>query len=215
MLNVRYVRQGKGVSSRGGALLGKIEEYFLETMTPGDTFLFAGRTLRFEGIRENEAYVSNATGVDAESADLCRRQVPAVDLSRRPGARHARRPRPVEETARAGVGLAAAAAGKVRAAAQEGPADRDVPARQPLLHGGLRLRRAAGAPDAGHAADPPAGTRRRSPDRLCRHRIFARRLGPGRHGRHIHEAQTLARRTLRRGHAGRRPRRVAGGKLAA
>ena len=66
MLNVRYVRQGKGVSSRGGAPLGKIEEYFLETMTPGDTFLFAGRTLRFEGIRENEAYVSNATGVDAK-----------------------------------------------------------------------------------------------------------------------------------------------------
>ena len=66
MLNVRYVRQGKGASSRGGAPLGKIEEYFLETMTPGDTFLFAGRTLRFEGIRENEAYVSNATGVDAK-----------------------------------------------------------------------------------------------------------------------------------------------------
>ncbi|MCV3243215.1 ligase-associated DNA damage response DEXH box helicase [Mesorhizobium sp. ZC-5] len=66
MLNVRYVRQGKGASSRGGAPLGKIEEYFLETMSPGDTFLFAGRTLRFEGIRENEAYVSNATGVDAK-----------------------------------------------------------------------------------------------------------------------------------------------------
>jgi ATP-dependent Lhr-like helicase len=66
MLNVRYVRSGRGVNARGGPMLGKIEEYFLETMTPGDTFLFAGRTLRFEGIRENECFVSNASGVDAK-----------------------------------------------------------------------------------------------------------------------------------------------------
>jgi ATP-dependent helicase Lhr and Lhr-like helicase len=66
MLNVRYVRSGRGVNARGGPVLGKIEEYFLETMRPGDTFLFAGRTLRFEGIRENECFVSNATGVDAK-----------------------------------------------------------------------------------------------------------------------------------------------------
>jgi ATP-dependent helicase Lhr and Lhr-like helicase len=66
MLNVRYVRSGRGVNARGGPMLGKIEEYFLETMRPGDTFLFAGRTLRFEGIRENECFVSNATGVDAK-----------------------------------------------------------------------------------------------------------------------------------------------------
>lgn len=64
-LNVRYVRAGKGAASRGGPILGKIEEYFLETMSPGDTFLFAGKMLRFEGIRENECYVSNATGNDA------------------------------------------------------------------------------------------------------------------------------------------------------
>jgi ATP-dependent helicase Lhr and Lhr-like helicase len=66
MLNVRYVRSGRGVNARGGPMLGKIEEYFLESMTPGDTFLFAGRTLRFEGIRENECFVSNASGVDAK-----------------------------------------------------------------------------------------------------------------------------------------------------
>ena len=66
MLNVRYVRSGRGVNARGGPMLGRIEEYFLETMAPGDTFLFAGRTLRFEGIRENECFVSNASGVDAK-----------------------------------------------------------------------------------------------------------------------------------------------------
>ena len=50
---------------RGGPALGKIEEDFLETLAPGDTFLFAGKVLRFEGIRENECFVSNATGSDA------------------------------------------------------------------------------------------------------------------------------------------------------
>jgi ATP-dependent Lhr-like helicase len=64
MLNVRYVRKGSGASGRGGPTLGKIEEYFLESLSSGDTFLFAGRTLRFEGIRDNEAFVSNAVGDD-------------------------------------------------------------------------------------------------------------------------------------------------------
>ena len=64
-LNVRYVRSGKGAAGRGGPVLGKIEEGFLETIAPGDTFLFAGKVLKFEGIRENECFVSNAVGQDA------------------------------------------------------------------------------------------------------------------------------------------------------
>jgi ATP-dependent Lhr-like helicase len=65
-LNVRYVRSGKGAVARGGPVLGKIEEAFLETLVYGDTFLFAGKVLRFEGIRENECFVSNAPGADAK-----------------------------------------------------------------------------------------------------------------------------------------------------
>ena len=65
-LNVRMTRQrGRGGNVSGGPVLGKIEEYFLETLAPGDTFLFAGKVLRFEGIRENECYVSSAPGQDA------------------------------------------------------------------------------------------------------------------------------------------------------
>ncbi|MFH1793462.1 MAG: ligase-associated DNA damage response DEXH box helicase [Pseudomonadota bacterium] len=64
-LNVRYVRSGRGAAGRGGPVLGKIEEGFLETIAPGDTFLFAGKVLKFEGIRENECFVSNAVGQDA------------------------------------------------------------------------------------------------------------------------------------------------------
>lgn len=67
MLNVRLTRQrGKGGNVRGGPVLGKIEETFLEALSPGDTFLFAGKVLRFEGIRENECYASSAPGVDAK-----------------------------------------------------------------------------------------------------------------------------------------------------
>lgn len=64
-LNVRLTRRGgKGTAVRGGPVLGKVEEYFLETMVPGDTFMFAGRVLRFEGIRENECIVSKAFSSD-------------------------------------------------------------------------------------------------------------------------------------------------------
>nr|WP_269931124.1 ligase-associated DNA damage response DEXH box helicase [Aminobacter sp. HY435] len=70
MLNVRYTRtKGKAgagnagsVALRGGSVLGKIEEYFVETLSVGDMFLFAGKVLRFEGIRENECYVSTGGG---------------------------------------------------------------------------------------------------------------------------------------------------------
>ncbi len=55
LLNVRVSRnRGAGFAGRGGRVLGKIEEYFIETLSPGDTFLFAGLILRFEGIHENE-----------------------------------------------------------------------------------------------------------------------------------------------------------------
>jgi ATP-dependent Lhr-like helicase len=55
LLTVRVSRnRGHGFSGRGGRVLGKIEEYFIESLAPGDTFLFAGIVLRFEGIHENE-----------------------------------------------------------------------------------------------------------------------------------------------------------------
>ncbi len=67
MLNVRLTRQrGKGGNVRGGPVLGKIEETFLESLSPGDTFLFSGKVLRFEGIRENECFASSAPGDDAK-----------------------------------------------------------------------------------------------------------------------------------------------------
>lgn len=65
MLNVRMVkRNARGSLGRGGMSLGKVEEYFLEMLSPGDTFLFSGKVLRFEGIRENECLVSQGYTLD-------------------------------------------------------------------------------------------------------------------------------------------------------
>ncbi len=65
MLNVRLVKRNHlGSIGRGGMTLGKVEEYFFEQLTQGDTFLFSGKVLRFEGIRDNECLVSNAFSVD-------------------------------------------------------------------------------------------------------------------------------------------------------
>ena len=52
-----------GPLARGGRVLGQIEEYFLETLAPGDTFLFGGEVLALEGVVRDEALVSRASGV--------------------------------------------------------------------------------------------------------------------------------------------------------
>ncbi len=45
-----------------GRRLGQIEEYFIEGLTPGDTFIFAGQVLRLAGVRETDALVVRAVG---------------------------------------------------------------------------------------------------------------------------------------------------------
>nr|WP_247748993.1 MULTISPECIES: ligase-associated DNA damage response DEXH box helicase [unclassified Rhizobium] len=65
MLNLKMVKRGAGGRiGRGGATLGKMEEYFFEQLSPGDTFIFSGKVLRYEGIRENEALASQAYSND-------------------------------------------------------------------------------------------------------------------------------------------------------
>jgi ATP-dependent Lhr-like helicase len=65
-LKVRLVsaRSGKGAARQGGRVLGEVEEYFAEQLAPGNTFVFAGQVLRFEGIRDTEVFVSRATAQD-------------------------------------------------------------------------------------------------------------------------------------------------------
>ncbi|HLH94310.1 MAG TPA: ligase-associated DNA damage response DEXH box helicase [Xanthobacteraceae bacterium] len=61
MLKVRLVRsRGAKALPRGGRLLGELEEYFIEMLVPGDTFVFAGEVLKYEALANDEVYVSRA-----------------------------------------------------------------------------------------------------------------------------------------------------------
>jgi ATP-dependent Lhr-like helicase len=73
MLKVRLVgksrrspKAGEPAAFSGGRALGEIEEWFVEHLSPGDTFVFAGQVLRFLALRETEAYVARAEGMDAK-----------------------------------------------------------------------------------------------------------------------------------------------------
>jgi len=72
MLKVRLVRARGGTSGhsgpigRGGRVLGHVEEYFVETLSPGNTFVFAGEVLRYEALVEGEVYVSRSTDPDPQ-----------------------------------------------------------------------------------------------------------------------------------------------------
>lgn len=67
MLKVRLGRSRRSAPGapaapvRGGRVLGEVEEYFAETLLPGDTFIFAGEVLRFEAIAETDVIVSRTS----------------------------------------------------------------------------------------------------------------------------------------------------------
>ncbi|MGU3495581.1 ligase-associated DNA damage response DEXH box helicase [Xanthobacteraceae bacterium A53D] len=48
----------------GGRVLGEVEEYFVEQLVPGDTFVFAGEILRYDGMVEDEVYVSRSSATE-------------------------------------------------------------------------------------------------------------------------------------------------------
>ena len=50
------------VKLKRGPVLGDIEEYFVNGLSPGDTFVFAGRLLRFEAVRLNVVEVTPGAG---------------------------------------------------------------------------------------------------------------------------------------------------------
>jgi ATP-dependent helicase Lhr and Lhr-like helicase len=72
MLKVKLVRSRGGGSGhtgmigRGGKILGEIEEYFIEGLVVGDTFVFAGEVVRYEALVEDQVYVSRANDKDAK-----------------------------------------------------------------------------------------------------------------------------------------------------
>ena len=65
MVDVRLQSRGKPAGA-GGRKLGELEEYFVEQLSPGDTFVFAGDVLQFEGLRENGAFVTRTNDPQAQ-----------------------------------------------------------------------------------------------------------------------------------------------------
>jgi ATP-dependent helicase Lhr and Lhr-like helicase len=71
MVKVRLGRRRGGpVSPRQavvpGRVLGEVEEWFIEQLVPGDTFIFAGEVLRFEGMHETDAVVARSHDTEAK-----------------------------------------------------------------------------------------------------------------------------------------------------
>jgi len=65
MVDIRLQSRGKPTGT-GGRRLGQLEEYFVEQLSAGDTFVFAGDVLRFEGLRETAAYVTRTHDPEAQ-----------------------------------------------------------------------------------------------------------------------------------------------------
>jgi len=67
LIKVRLVRR-RSLDNRkaltGGRVLGEVDEYFIEQLCAGDAFVLAGKVLRFEGMSENEAFVTHAGARD-------------------------------------------------------------------------------------------------------------------------------------------------------
>ena len=75
MLKVKLVRGGgsgskrkgaTGALARGGRMLGQVEEYFVEGLVIGDTFVFGGEVVRYESLVEDQVFVSRAADEDAK-----------------------------------------------------------------------------------------------------------------------------------------------------
>ena len=70
MLKVRLVRSRAHAAhrpiARGGRVLGEVEEYFIEMLVPGDTFVFAGEILRFEALARTRSTSRARTSDDPE-----------------------------------------------------------------------------------------------------------------------------------------------------
>ena len=188
----------------GRRVLGEIEEWFVQGLVPGDTFVFAGELLYFEGVEAMEVMTSR-------SKDKLPPKVPAYEGGRLPLTTHlAARVRGLLASPETWPGFPAPVREwlalqrhRSDAARPRRAAGRELSARAASLSRRLLLRGAERAPDARHAADAAdgaggigaAGVRR---DRLCAGGVEPR-------------AGTRSGRPLRSGHARRRSRTVDGG----
>ena len=164
--------------ARGGRVLGEMEEYFFEGLVAGDTFVFAGEVLRFEALRENEAYVSRATAEDPKIPAYAGGKFPlSTYLAERVRALLAD-PRRLAAAAAAGARLARHPEMALdRCRARGNCWSRPSRTRTSIIWSATRSR--AGWRTRPSACCSPGGLSDALPAaRLCRLRICARHLGP-------------------------------------
>ena len=65
MIDIKLQSKGRPTGG-GGRVLGQLEEYFIEQLGAGDTFVFAGDVLRFEGMHEDAAFVTRTRDAQAQ-----------------------------------------------------------------------------------------------------------------------------------------------------
>ena len=210
MLKVRLVRsRASKIIPRGGRLLGEVEEYFVETMVPGDTFVFSGEILKYEALVEDEVYVSRSTAEDPK--------VPAYEGGKFPLSTYlAARVRNIIAHPQEWRELPAQVREwlEIQQWRSQMPGAREllveiVSARQQALSHLLSVRRPPRASDARYVADATARARAAAAARLRRQRVRTCGLGPGRRRSAYCARRTGARRPLRRGHARGRSRSLA------
>ena len=166
LLKVRY-------AGRGGATLGEVEEYFVTMLSPGDTFIFAGRLLRFLRLRETVCEVADGGGGDPKVPAYAGGRMPlSTHLADRVRG-HAAGPRRVARLPRAGAGMAGVAEGALPPARARRSAGGDLSARRAAFPRRLLFRGPQRAPDAGHACHPADGAVRHGAAGLRRHRLRA------------------------------------------
>ena len=206
MVDIRMQSQGAGRPARAGAVLGQLEEYFIEQLTPGDTLrLRAAKCCASKACAKTAAYVTKTNDTEAQVPSYQGRQVSALDIPGPARARDGVEARDVEAAARSRAANGCASRNGARVHSATGPvAGGDLSARlAPYL---------VCYPFEGRLAHQTLGmllTRRLERLRMrplgfVRQRICAGGLGAARHGRRRHGQ------AVRRGHAGRRSRRLAG-----
>ncbi|MEW9798545.1 ligase-associated DNA damage response DEXH box helicase [Alteromonas sp. CYL-A6] len=70
-LKVKRIRRGNQ-----GKIIGEVEEYFAQQLTPGDTFLFAGEVLEFEAIRDMQLHARPGKGKEPKVPSYVGGQMP-------------------------------------------------------------------------------------------------------------------------------------------
>ena len=135
------------LKGRGGAPLGEIEEDFAASLTPGDTFLFGGETVRYESLREMTVEVTRQASANPKVAVYAGTKLATSTLLSHRVIALLADPAALDRAARLHAGLARRPGRGQPPPPPRHPPRRDLPARPAAAPLPLRLRRPQRPPD--------------------------------------------------------------------